>query len=75
MRAHYQNPAALRRRRIEAGLTQKALADLAGLSKGHISGLERGLAGASAPALSRLATALTCDVADLMPPVPASAST
>ncbi|WP_078854352.1 helix-turn-helix domain-containing protein [Streptomyces sp. NRRL F-5135] len=74
MRAHYQDPGAVRRRRIAAGLTQQALADRAGLSKGHVSGIERGLAGASAPALGRLATALACEVEDLMAPVPAAAT-
>ncbi|MFS0695864.1 helix-turn-helix domain-containing protein [Streptomyces nitrosporeus] len=74
MRAHYQDPAQIRRRRIEAGLTQEGLAHLAGVTKSHISGVERGTAGASAPMLSRLAAALECEVADLMPPASASAT-
>ncbi|MYV56485.1 helix-turn-helix transcriptional regulator [Streptomyces sp. SID3212] len=66
MRAHYQDPAQIRRRRIEAGLTQEALGARAGYSKGHVSGVERGIAGASAQALARLAEALGCEVSDLM---------
>ncbi|MFD6421741.1 helix-turn-helix domain-containing protein [Streptomyces sp. NPDC060198] len=73
MRAHYQDPAQLRRRRIEAGLTQEGLALKVGLSKSHISGIERGTAGASAPVLARLAEAFGCRIGDLMPPVSASA--
>ncbi|MET9096188.1 helix-turn-helix transcriptional regulator [Streptomyces cyaneofuscatus] len=69
MKAHYQDPAQIKRRRIEAGLTQEGLAQRAGASKAHISMVERGIAGASAPLLGRLATALECEVADLMPPV------
>ncbi|MFE3378382.1 MULTISPECIES: helix-turn-helix transcriptional regulator [Streptomyces] len=78
MNAHYQDPAQIRRRRIEAGLTQEALAKRAGASKAHISMVERGVAGASAPFLSRLAEAFGCEVADLMPapeaPAPATAT-
>ncbi|WP_274031445.1 helix-turn-helix domain-containing protein [Streptomyces sp. MMBL 11-1] len=76
MKAHYQDPAQIRRRRIEAGLTQEALAKRARASKAHISMVERGVAGASAPLLSRLAESLGCEVADLMPPpaVPAPAT-
>ncbi|MEU8704163.1 helix-turn-helix transcriptional regulator [Streptomyces sp. NPDC048565] len=76
MKAHYQDPAQIRRRRIEAGLTQEALAKQAKVSKAHISMIERGAAGASAPLLSRLAEALRCESADLMPPpgIPARAT-
>ncbi|MEU0001164.1 helix-turn-helix domain-containing protein [Streptomyces microflavus] len=74
MRAHYQDPEQIRRRRIEAGLTQEGLARLAGVTKSHISGVERGVAGASAPMLGRLAIALECEVADLMPPVAVTAT-
>ncbi|MFG2506777.1 helix-turn-helix domain-containing protein [Streptomyces rubiginosohelvolus] len=73
MKAHYQDPVQIRRRRIEAGLTQEGLGKKAKVSKAHISMIERGAAGASAPLLSRLAEALECEVADLMPPpIPAS---
>ncbi|MEU6952112.1 helix-turn-helix transcriptional regulator [Streptomyces sp. NPDC045714] len=75
MKAHYQDPVQIRRRRIEAGLTQKALAKRVGVSKAHISMVERGTAGASAPLLARLAAAFGCEVADLMPsPVPSTAT-
>ncbi|MFF2522294.1 helix-turn-helix domain-containing protein [Streptomyces liangshanensis] len=66
MRAHYQDPAEIRRRRIEAGLSQEALGARAGYSKGHVSLVERGISGASAQALARLAAALGCEVSDLM---------
>lgn len=73
MKAHYQDPAQIRRRRIESGLTQQELATLAGASKAHISMVERGTAGASASLLARLAGAFGCEVAALMPPPPVSA--
>ncbi|MFE4691710.1 helix-turn-helix domain-containing protein [Streptomyces sp. NPDC056749] len=73
MKAHYQDPAQIRRRRIEAGLTQESLGQRVGVTKSHISGIERGTAGASAPMLLRLADAFACEVADLMPPVSESA--
>ncbi|XUZ24706.1 helix-turn-helix domain-containing protein [Streptomyces sp. RMIT01] len=74
MKAHYQDPAQIRRRRIEAGLTQEALGKQTGVSKAHISMVERGVAGASAPFLSRLAEFFGCEVADLMPAPEASAT-
>lgn len=66
-----QDPARVRRRRIEAGLTQGALASKAEISQAYISMLEKGAASASAPVLSRLARALGCTIPDLMPPDPA----
>ncbi|QQM44971.1 helix-turn-helix domain-containing protein [Streptomyces liliifuscus] len=71
-----QDPARVRRKRIEAGLTQIALAAQAGLSTAHMSCIERGERGASPKVLDRLATALDCEIADLMPPlaVPVSGS-
>lgn len=77
MRAHYQDPAQIRRRRIEAGLTQESLGHRVGVTKSHISGIERGTAGASAPVLARLAGEFKCAVADLMPAhtVPAPSTT
>ncbi|MEV7712325.1 helix-turn-helix transcriptional regulator [Streptomyces sp. NPDC088270] len=74
MRAHYQDPAQIRRRRIEAGLTQETLGRRVGVTKSHISGIERGTAGASAPVLARLAGEFKCEVADLMPPPTLSVS-
>lgn len=61
------DPDRLRLRRIEAGLSQTRLAYLSGVSKQQISALECGTNGASPDALIRLAVALRCTVADLMP--------
>lgn len=68
-----QDPGRVRRKRIEAGLNQTALARKAGISKNHMSMVERGVAGASPGVLARLAEALGCQTADLMPPEPVSA--
>ncbi|MEU3346371.1 helix-turn-helix transcriptional regulator [Streptomyces sp. NPDC006700] len=68
-----QDPARLRRRRVEAGLTQKDLARLAEVTKGHMSLVEGGRRGASPALLKRLAGALNCEIADLMPPELATA--
>lgn len=65
-----QDPVRLRRRRIEAGLTQASLATKARLSPTHMSSIESGRAGASPDVLRRLAEALGCTIADLMPPEP-----
>lgn len=59
--------AELMRRRALAGLEQKDLAEKSGVSKAHVSRLELGRCGASANVLHRLAAALDCEVADLMP--------
>jgi transcriptional regulator with XRE-family HTH domain len=67
-----QDPQRLRRRRIEAGLNQVELAARAGISKSHMSLLERGARNASAPVLKRLAKRLKCEVADLLPPEPST---
>ncbi|WP_340382244.1 helix-turn-helix transcriptional regulator [Streptomyces sp. SS7] len=64
-----QDPARLRRKRVEAGLTQKDLAQRVGVTKGHMSLVESGRRGASPDLLKRLAAVLDCAVADLMPPV------
>lgn len=69
-----QDPARLRRKRVEAGLTQIELARRTRVSKGHMSLVEAGGRGASPAFLKRLATALECEVADLMPPLEATAS-
>ena len=69
-----QDPARVRRKRIEAGLTQTQLANQAGLSNAHLSQVERGGRGASPKVLARLAGVLNCEIADLMPPATSSTS-
>ena len=57
----------LMRKRFEAGLTQMELAEAAGTTAQQISRIEIGKAGVSARLLHRIAGALGCPVADLMP--------
>ncbi|MFJ9895279.1 helix-turn-helix domain-containing protein [Streptomyces sp. NPDC091280] len=66
---HNQDPARVRRRRVEAGLSQVSLARRVGVTKGHLSLVESGGRGASPELLGRLANALSCEIADLMPPL------
>lgn len=61
------DPNRLRRRRIASGLTGAKLARAARCSPGYLSQLENGLYSASPELLSRLAEALRCQSADLMP--------
>lgn len=68
-----QDPLIVRRKRLEAGLTQGALAAGAGISQSYMSMLEKGVASASAPVLKRLAEALGCEIPDLMPPAETAA--
>lgn len=56
----------LRRKRMEAGLSQAGLAELAKVSTSQISALECGDSGASPVALAAIAVALGCKPADLM---------
>lgn len=58
---------ALRRRRIEAGLNQTQLAERAGISKQLVSMVEKGNANFSPGNLGKIATALGCKIADLLP--------
>lgn len=64
-----QDPGKIWRLRVAAGLSLTELAQRAGISKGHLSELEKPEPSRSAsPAmLARLAAALDCDIADLMP--------
>lgn len=62
-----QDPRLIRRKRVQAGLTQGDLAAQAGISQSYMSMLEGGRASASAPVLKRLAEVLACEIADLMP--------
>ncbi|MEW2636451.1 helix-turn-helix transcriptional regulator [Streptomyces sp. NPDC048389] len=52
---------------MEAGLTQGELAAKAEISQAYMSMIEKGIGNASAPVLKRLAEALDCSIADLMP--------
>ena len=61
------DPRAVRRRRIEVGLTQAEAAKRAGISAGHLCEIERGTRNPSAPVLDRLATTLATTTAELMP--------
>lgn len=61
------SPAAIRRKRIEAGLNQKDLAQTVGISGPHMSSIEHGRVNPSPPVLKRLAAALGCKIPDLMP--------
>lgn len=54
------------RERAKAGLLQREVAERSGISKAHVSRLERGACGASATTLHRLARAIGCRVEDLM---------
>jgi transcriptional regulator with XRE-family HTH domain len=48
-------------------MSQTALAKKANVTKGHLSDVERGVAGFSPEFLARVATALDCTIEDLMP--------
>ncbi|GAA5076512.1 transcriptional regulator with XRE-family HTH domain [Thermocatellispora tengchongensis] len=61
-----QNPKAVRRQRLIAGLSQKALAEKAGVSANHMCNIERGHRSASVEMLHRIATALECDIEGLL---------
>jgi transcriptional regulator with XRE-family HTH domain len=57
----------LRRKRIEAGMNQTQLAERAGVSKQLVSMVEKGKANFSPANLGKIATALGCTIADLLP--------
>ena len=64
------DPRKLRELRHAAGLNQPQLAERADISKSHVCALEKTDGsgnGISARVLGRIATALGCDVADLLP--------
>lgn len=56
---------AVRRARLEKGLSQEALGDAAGLDRTYISGIERGLRNTSIATLWRISDALEISLADL----------
>lgn len=68
-----QDPLRVHRRRVQAGLAQNELAARIGISAAQLCRIEKGRSGASASVLSRLAEALHCEIADLMPPEPTAA--
>lgn len=56
-------------RRLEAGLSQEALALETGIERSYISRLERGLSQPTLLALLKLAKGLGCEVGELLAPV------
>jgi transcriptional regulator with XRE-family HTH domain len=67
-----QDPVKLWRHRVAAQMTMSQLAKKAGISKGHLSELEKAQPSRSASPdmLARLADALGCEITDLMPEDP-----
>ena len=57
----------LRKVRKERGISQERLADLAGLHRTYVSGVERGERNISLLNIERLAVALDVTMSDLMP--------
>ncbi len=57
----------IRKARTEKGLSQEALADLAGLDRSYMSGIERGVRNTSILKLAAVARALGVPMRDLMP--------
>lgn len=66
-RAPIHDPEKLRRKRVEAGLNQVDLALETGIGQSHISRLESGASSTTPRSLARLARALGCTIADLLP--------
>jgi transcriptional regulator with XRE-family HTH domain len=64
----------LRRRRVAKRLSVTTLAGMAGCSVSYLWQLENGDYSASPELLGRLADALDCDITDLMPPEPDTAT-
>lgn len=65
-----QDPQRLWRARVAAGKSQQQLAAEAKVSTSHMSAIEKGQKAASPDVLRRLAEALGCEIADLMPAEP-----
>jgi transcriptional regulator with XRE-family HTH domain len=72
-RAH--DPDSIRLARIKAGLNLLTVADRAGISKSHLSNVERGITGVSPETLASIAKAIGCEMAEffLSPEATASA--
>lgn len=58
--------AAVRRLRVQRGLSQEALADVAGIHRTYVGDVERGVRNVSLVNIGRLARALDVDLATLM---------
>jgi transcriptional regulator with XRE-family HTH domain len=58
--------ARVRGRRVELGLSQESLADVAGLHRTYVGGIERGERNIALVNIVRLAASLQCDPADLV---------
>lgn len=56
---------ALRRARLQAGLTQEGLAEVSGLDRTYVSGAERGIRNPSLVTLARLSDALDIRLSEL----------
>jgi transcriptional regulator with XRE-family HTH domain len=59
----------LRRRRIEVGLSQEALAHEAGVDRTYVSRIERNLENCTVSVLEKFALAIGCDIRDFFAPV------
>ena len=57
----------IRELRLQRGMSQEALADLAGIGRSYMSGIERGVRNCSTLHLVRLAKALGVSVGQLFP--------
>lgn len=56
----------LKKLRLEKGISQESLADLAGLHRTYIGSVERGERNISIDNMERIAQALGCAIADLL---------
>ncbi|WAZ20247.1 helix-turn-helix transcriptional regulator [Streptomyces cinnabarinus] len=62
------DPQRLTRRRVEAGLSQNALARAVGVTKQLVSAVSLGKANFSPEVLDKVAQVLGCEIVDLLPP-------
>jgi transcriptional regulator with XRE-family HTH domain len=66
MRARTTFSRNLKKLRLEKGISQESLADLAGLHRTYIGSVERGERNISIDNMERIARALGCSVADML---------